>query len=326
MKITNKELIQSYIITAARYDFNVHEKRIIYRLVEMCQCQLEGKELTKDYKLDKTLFGDYIVTLPVSSFLAGEADENYTRVKTALRGLRNKVIEYEDEKIWKPIGIIEKPVLEKRGMVTFELQPEIFEAILNFSKGFRRIELKTAMEFETVYAMRFYELLSGKIDPITYSINNLKIMFQLEGKYKETKDFIRRVVDPAQKELKEKAPFSFTYKPECVGKKVVALTFFPYKIAQNTDTDIEKKQLQKQVSLRWDIDKMVLDYLRQNYFFDDDEIRNNLETFKAACKKLDIMDFLSKKRRAASTKKSPKGWLINAIKKEIENKANGKEK
>jgi plasmid replication initiation protein len=317
MKITNKELIQSYIITAARYDFNVYEKRIIYRLVEMCQCQLEGKELTKDYKLDKTLFGDYVVTLPISSFLSGEEDENYSRVKSALKGLRNKVIEYEDEKIWKPIGIIEKPVLEKRGIVTFELQPEIFEAILNFSKGFRRIELKTAMEFESVYAMRFYELLSGKTEPITYSINNLKIMFQLENKYKETKDFIRRVIEPAQKELSEKAPFSFTYSPKCVGKKIVGLTFFPYKIVQNTDTDIERKQLQKQVSLRWDIDKMVVDYLKQNYFFDDDEIRNNISIFKNANEKLDIMNILANKRRYCEQRKSPKGTIVTILKKEL---------
>lgn len=322
MKITNKELIQSYIITAARYDFNVYEKRIIYRLVEMCQCQLEGKELTKDYKLDKTLFGDYIVTLPISSFLAGEADENYTRVKTALRGLRNKVIEYEDEKIWKPIGIIEKPVLEKRGIVTFELQPEIFEAILNFSKGFRRIELKTAMEFETVYAMRFYELLSGKIDPITYSINNLKIMFQLEGKYKLTTDFIRRVIDPAQKEMKEKAPFSFTYKHEYVGKKVVALTFFPYQIAENVDNTLEVKTLQKQTSIAWDLDKMVIDYLKQNYFFDTDEIKHNRDLFVEASKTLDIMNIMANKRRYCSTRKNPKGTLITILKKELKEKDN----
>lgn len=33
MKITNKEVIQSYLITTARYDFSVYEKRIIYRIV-----------------------------------------------------------------------------------------------------------------------------------------------------------------------------------------------------------------------------------------------------------------------------------------------------
>jgi plasmid replication initiation protein len=216
------------------------------------------------------------------------------------------------------IGIIEKPKFEKRGIVKFEIQPEIFEAILNFSKGFRKYELKTAFEFESIYAMRFYELLSGKEgETITYSLNNLKIMFQIEYKYKLTTDFIRYIIMPAQKELKEKAPFSFEYKLEKKGKKIVGFTFFPYKIAVNIDDDLEHKTLQKQTSLRWDLDKMIVDYLKQNYLFDTDEIKHNRDLFIEAAEKLDLMNFLANKRRAASDKKNSKGWLIGAIKSEL---------
>lgn len=35
MAIVNKDLIQSYIMTTAKYDFNVYEKRIIYRIVDL---------------------------------------------------------------------------------------------------------------------------------------------------------------------------------------------------------------------------------------------------------------------------------------------------
>jgi hypothetical protein len=84
MIITNKEVIQSYLITAARYDFNVHEKRIIYRLVEMCQMQLEGKKLNDGFHMDKTLFGDYVCEVPVNSFLTHEEDKNHALVKNAL--------------------------------------------------------------------------------------------------------------------------------------------------------------------------------------------------------------------------------------------------
>ena len=42
MAIVNKDLIQSYIMTTAKYDFNVYEKRIIYRLVEMAQGEVQG--------------------------------------------------------------------------------------------------------------------------------------------------------------------------------------------------------------------------------------------------------------------------------------------
>lgn len=43
VKITNKDVIQSYLMTVSKYNFSVYEKRILYRLVEAMQCELEGK-------------------------------------------------------------------------------------------------------------------------------------------------------------------------------------------------------------------------------------------------------------------------------------------
>lgn len=321
MKVNNKLMIQSYLLTTARYNFSVYEKRILYRLVELCQCALEGQKLNPNFRINNLLFDELReVEMPISAFLKDEKDENYSIAKKALWDLKNKVIEYEDSEVWKPISIIEMPKLIKNGYVKFILQKEIYEALLNFSKGFRKYELKTAMEFESVYAMRFYELLSGKEgETITYSVNNLKIMFQLENKYKETKDFIRRVIEPAQKELLKKAPFSFNYKTvkEFGSKKISAITFYPYEIVANIDNDLERKTLQKETALSWDLDKMVIDYLKQNYLFDTDEIKHNRDLFVEAAEKIDIMNFLSKKRRVASSKKNPKGWIIGALKKEV---------
>jgi plasmid replication initiation protein len=330
----NKDVIQSYLVTSARYDFNVQEKRILFRLVEMCQNQLEGKKLNPGYHFDKNLIGDYEVIVPISAFLTRiEVEEekgilknkNYSRVKEALRRLRNKTIEIEEpdpnypgEYIWKLIGIIEKPKFETRGYAKFEIQPEIFEAILNFAKGYRRIELKTAFEFESVYAMRMYELLSGKKDPITYTIEQLKKMFKIEKKYKYTTDFILYVIEPAKKELDKKSPYSFNYTKNKQGKKVVSLTFEPYVIPGNVDQELEKQRLEKQVSIWWDIDKKVGDYLTNNYGFSTKEMSNNKELIIEAQKKMDIMLFLSKKKRKANDAKNPKGYIISALKKELQ--------
>lgn len=48
VKITNKDVIQSYLMTVSKYDFSVYEKRILYRLVEAMQCELEGKNYIQD--------------------------------------------------------------------------------------------------------------------------------------------------------------------------------------------------------------------------------------------------------------------------------------
>jgi plasmid replication initiation protein len=314
--ITNKDIIQSYIITSARYDFSVDEKRILYRIVELCQAQLEGKKMDKNFKIDQSLFGDCNIVLPVSSFLPDD-NENYTRVKKALISLRGKTINCEDEDTWRPVGIIEKPVFHKKGFVSFEIQPQIFEAILDFSKGYRKLELQTAMSFNSIYAMRLYELLSGKTEPISYKIQDLKIMFELEKKYKETKDFIIRVIDSAKKELDAKSPLSFTYKKIKAGNKVVSLLFLPIK-TKNVDANLDGKRIQKRVSMGWDLQKAELDYLKQEYKFENDELKHNRPIFKEASERMpDLLLFLSKKKAEALTKDNPKGWIINTLKSEV---------
>ena len=109
-----------------------------------------------------------------------------TKMLKRLFRLKKRTFEYEDDKVWMPIDIITKPVLHKEGQasyVTFEIHEITYNAFLDFSKGYRKYELQTAMNFNSIYAMRFYELFSGQKDPITYSIPYLKERFKIENKY-----------------------------------------------------------------------------------------------------------------------------------------------
>lgn len=163
------------------------------------------------------------------------------------------------------IGIIEKPQFDyKRGWVRFEIQPEIYNAVLNFSKGFRKYELKTAMEFTSQYSMRFYELMSGQQTPLTYTIEDLKIMFGVQNKYKRSPNFIKWIVTPAKEELDAKSPYSFEYKILKDGRSFHALKLYPKYQPEHRDEELEKHELQKQVSLGWDLDRLIRNYLKQD--------------------------------------------------------------
>lgn len=325
MKITNKDVIQSYLLTSARYDFDVYEKRILYRLVELCQPQIEGQKLNDKFTINQDLWGNRDIKVPISYLLKGEDDKHHARIKNALLRLNEKRFEYEDEKKWKLIRLIEMPEINKYSeFVEFKIHPEIYHAVLDFSKGFRKYELVTAMSFESTYAMRFYELFSEKKIPITYSIEKLKIMFKIEGKYKQVNDFFKRVIEPAKKELDKSSPYSFEYSPVKEGRKIVAIKFYPVYIPENRDSEVEKRDLQKQVSPAWDLDPMIIQYLKQNYYFHTSEIQHNIDLLKNANKldqqrKIDLMGFLSKMRTKCKDKAKPKGYLINALKKEINN-------
>jgi plasmid replication initiation protein len=318
MKINNKDVIQSYIVTAARYDFDVYEKRILFRLVELCQAQLKGKKLTQHFTINADLWGDRDIRIPISFLLSGEEDHNHARIKEAVRRLNKKEFEYEDDKIWKPIKIVEMPKIVKYDdFLEFKVHKEIYEAILDFSKGFRKFELKTAMSFNSIYAMRFYELFSEKKSPIEYTIDHLKIMFKIEGKYKQVNDFFRKVIDAAKGELDKKSPYSFEYAPIKTGRKITSIKFYPVYNPENRDQDLERQDLEKQISSIWSLDKIIIDYLKQNYYFTEKEIRTQADLFREANAKMDLLLFLSQMRVKCDNKANPKGYLINAIKKQL---------
>lgn len=320
MKINNKDLIQSYILTTAKYDYSVYEKRILYRVVELLQDYTQGKKLNERYYITKTKFDDIDVIMPINAFLKDEKDNNYSRVKEALLSLNKKVIQYEDAKTWGAFNLIERPEINKEGdNISFRVSPTIARAFIDFSKGYSKYELATAMTFEGVYAMRFYELLSEQKKPIIYTIENLKIMFKIEDKYKLTADFIRKVIDTAQKELDEKSPYSFEYKSIKRGRAIYAIMFYPKYQPKNRDMRIEERKLKKATSLHFDLDKIVINYLKENYIFSNDEIKNNRELFIDAQAKIDLLYFLSENKTKAELKKNPKGWIINAIRGQLKN-------
>jgi len=324
MKITNKEVLQSYILTTAKYDYSVYEKRILYRIIEILQFLIEGKKLNEKYSIQITTQNDYDFQIPLSSILVNEKDENYTRIKNAFKSLQKKIIEYEDNKTWLSLNLIERPEITKNGgnsYASFRVSPMIAECFMDFSKGFRKYELKVAMEFESEYSMRFYELLSNKKTPINYSIENLKEIFGLGNKYKLTANFINKVIVPAKKELDSRSPYTFHYETIKTGRKITSIHFVPIYQPQFEDENLKKQKLNKQMSNKWFIPKNIYDFLIHNFNFTDKELNNNLNLFENLYNNMSeeaLLDFLVDIRFFASNADNPKGFIIGSLKKKAE--------
>lgn len=321
-KTNNKEALQSYILTAAKYDFNVYEKRILYCLVELAQCEVEGLQFPKDCKkLDHDLFGFVNISIPCSRILRDEEDKNHNRVKKALLALTKKVIEYEDEKEWMALNIVAFPRIKKyENNFSFIIHPMIWDCILNFSKGYRKIEMKTVKDFVSVYSMRFYELMSGQQRPLTFSIEQLKEMFKITDKYKRVNDFIKKTIIPAQKELNIKSPYSFKYTLNRSGQggKINSITFYPVYNSEHRDEFLEQQKLQKQISLNWDLSRETIKYIKETFLFEDKEIKQHIDLFKKLQQDIDLIAFISEKKRYILEANNPKGYLISILKKVAE--------
>jgi len=326
MKINNKEVLQSYILTTAKYDYSVYEKRILYRIIEQLQSLIEGKQLNKYYSIKEIPHDDiklFKFTFPFSAFKKNEEDKNHAQIKKALISLEKKGFEYEDDEIWETINILYLPkVFKNKEYIGFTLREEIVQAFLNFSKGYKKYELKTAMQFESVYSMRFYELFSSQKKPINYTIETLKEMFGLIGKYENRPaGFIEKVIEPAKKELDKCSPYTFHYETIKTGRKITSIHFVPVYQPQFEDEEIKKQKINKKLSNRWFIPKNIEDYLIYNFEFTSKELNNNLNLFENLYNNLseeDLLDFLSELREPSSYAGNQKGFVVGALKKRME--------
>lgn len=338
----NKDVIQSYMLTSARYDFSVYEKRILYRLVELAQSELQGKKMVEfvGTSVETNMFGDKDITMPVRAILANEEDKNYTLAKKAFKTMSNRTIEQTKGNIWYLDHMLERVRVNLgTGVATFRVSPEVWKLILDFTKGYRKYELKTTMQFKSVYSMRFYELLSGQKVPLSFSLEELKKMLKLDDytdkegkrhreKYKLVHDFETKVLDVAQKELDEYSPYSFTYEEITEpsrgrnGYKVTGYTFTPRFLLKNRDDELYKKELTAKIGNitgRFGmLDKNVSDYLLYNLNVPKESINSNKEVFLQAQNVFpDLVSVLAEIGPKMREKGKPIGYLINTLKGKI---------
>lgn len=173
------------------------------------------------------------------------------------------------------------------------------------------------MQFESVYAMRFYELMSGQSTHITFGIDKLKEMFKLEDKYKRVNDFFKYVIEPAKRELDKYSPFSFEYKINKEGKKYKSITFYPVNIPKNQDPNIIKSNALKKISLRWSISKEIESYIKENFGITTKELELHKELLEIANKQLDLLGLLTEKKRYISDAKSPMGYIVAMLRERV---------
>ena len=313
MVIINKEVIQSYLMTTARYDFSVDEKRVLTRLVEMFQPMLEGKKLVG--KIEQDLFQTWHLTIPIKQFIGG--NDNYQRVRNAIFALNDKKFIYTDDEVEEVIRIVEMPKIYKRGIIQFCLNPKIVQCFLNMSKGFSKYELEVSLSFKSVYSMRLYELLAGQLHALTYNIETLKQMFQVEDKYVRNSDFVNRVILVAKMELDKKSPITFTYRINKRGRRWHSITFQVHKQPQFQDGEIELSKLKRRVDPSLLLGREIYRYLISTCGFENRELKNNLALFGKAMDLFgeeELLNSIRKIQFRARKASNPKGYIINALK------------
>lgn len=307
------ELTQSFLLSITRVRLSLYEQRIITKIVEHGQSVLTGLS-TLQYKHVTNPFDNEKIVVPIRDILT-DGSKDYQRVHTACNNLMARKFEFYEpttKTYYADTCIHNVKHVQGSGKVEFMVSRLLFDVMFNFQLGYKRYDLERALSLPTPYAVRMYVLLNEQTTPLTWDIEKLKSMFGVSDKYKQTRDFIKKVIEPARVALVKANCNGFTYSRVYEGTKVKSLRFFPVKVKE---ADTQKyTDLSTEGIINY---KAVQVMLREDMGFTWKELHNNRVTLLSFAKLPMCVDTLTAIEHRARQKRMDKGYIINAMKSEI---------
>lgn len=223
--MTNEVLVQSNTITQARYEFTKIEKRIIYRIIK----EIRKKYVTGD--LQSNLFNELVISLTFKDLQ--EVSENTQLVYKSVRTLKNRFYEFDNEKEWLILGIINKARhLKDKGTWEITVDRDMVGQFVELAKNYTEYSLTVAMSLRSEYSQRLYEYCSQfrSSGGFRMSLKDMKEKMRLSKKYDRYASFKKYVIDVAHKELKDlykagQCDLYFEFSEEKNGRTVENLRF-----------------------------------------------------------------------------------------------------
>lgn len=223
--MTNEVLVQSNTITQARYEFTKIEKRIIYRIIK----EIRKKYVTGD--LQSNLFNELVISLTFKDLQ--EVSENTQLVYKSVRTLKNRFYEFDSEKEWLILGIINKARhLKDKGTWEITVDRDMVGQFVELAKNYTEYSLTVAMSLRSEYSQRLYEYCSQfrSSGGFRMSLKDMKEKMKLTKKYDRYASFKKYVIDVAHKELKDlykagQCDLYFEFSEEKNGRTVENLRF-----------------------------------------------------------------------------------------------------
>lgn len=331
----NKDVVVSFVYAWARQQaMSIHEQRLIIRIMEYASARLDGIRLDQHlHKLDIGLW-DVQLTMPISDIII-QSDMKFEDMKEALTKLADRSFQYEDDDEWWMCHFIESPKLKKKtGLITFRVCNDLWKVFTDISKGFRKFELNKALALTTGYAFQLYLMVSGQQKPFYLDLESFRkwvglkdtVYRKADGKSKVDK-IVEKIINPSKEQLDKSCPWTFKYEVVRLNPKNSRSTpkgfmFYPKEQSKFRDPELEKNSLISKLDISSVVNKQIKDYMIYQMGFTQEQLHANKDTLDKAMHVVpDFVGFLGElqgRRRPKDGSIKGKGWIINAIKSEIE--------
>lgn len=311
------ELKQSYIMSIARARLSLYEQKILLKMVQSGQARVQGLPLGRIREQLEHNFNSMLIEIPMRELMKGDT-KHYEHILRAAQELTRKNFTYIGEKgDWVTFSWVMRAEHKKAtGKLYLLVDKRFYDCLYNFSNGYSHYELERALSFKNPSSVKMYALCNGQHRPMTWPIDALKRVFGVEDKYSRTNDFIRKVIEPAYKELKQGEHGNyFEYTTVKKGNKITALVITTVQRASQTEAEAMPKAIRQ-----W----LPVDYYRtliQHAGFTSWQVAAHKELLHDLSCLPHGMDILLAAIQRVRAKRdriaNPQGYIINTLRAEV---------
>lgn len=334
INVENYSLIrQPYRITMSRWDFSVLQKRILTKIIARLQREITLLENGAEFgqlELFKNSDDDTVrLTFLLNEFV--KDGNNYAQFKKAINQLRSVNVEIiqivlpavKSKKAKKPeqelilTGLIERAVIKRYARdITITMHKATAMELMKVANGLTVFAEDVMYETDNKYTQKIYELICQwkDIGVYTLTIEKFRELLVLGKKYPETKELIKKIIRPAELELKQIGDVYFDLG---VSKTGTVITHFNFIIKTKA---LLKRESEHLVRVKED----TINLLRQHFGFKT----YHLEQIKAILEPIENIPVLRGKITELALKladrklncqpvKDIPAWIIASIKNEF---------
>lgn len=223
-------------IIEASYTLTLSEQRVLLA----CISQIDSMNPLQPDNKFQVLASDLVELMGLSRSNA------YRDMKIAVDKLYNRSIKMDGED-GEMRWLYRKEYVKDEGKLILYFSPEIIPYLSQLSEKFTAYKLKYVAQFKSNYSIRLYEILVqwSSTGEREVKIDWLRDIFQLEGKYKDIKDFKKYIIDPAITDINEHSNIRASYSQRKSGRTV---THFQFKFGLKNPPKANKKLTEEEIN------------------------------------------------------------------------------
>ena len=230
------------LVLNSRFQYSVNQQKMI------CYISSKVKPTSKqegDYQLEYEFqIMDYVHLMGIE-----KNGDVYNEIKKTLQDLRNRSCWIYDEKTGDEVlvsWLAKVRTNKKSGLVKYKLDEDLVQYLFSLQERYLSYGLINILNFKSKYSIRIYELLKAHYDlkrsflgkkkyetPLIewiFDLDELKHLLMLDTetekhKYTNFKDFRKKVIEVAQREINTLSDMKFDFEPITKGRKTVKIKF-----------------------------------------------------------------------------------------------------